>query len=143
MKTGLVAFLSGVVFSVGLAVAGMTQPSKVVGFLDFFGQWDPSLAFVMVGAIGVNAVVYQVVRRRATPVLVPTFHIPTRTDVNGRLVGGAALFGVGWGLGGYCPGPAITSLAGLSASSALFVVCMLLGMWSFGLVERRFLAGPG
>lgn len=143
MKVGLVAFLCGVVFSLGLGLAGMTQPSKVVGFLDFFGHWDPSLALVMVGAIGVNAIVFQVARRwQKAPLLTQTFHVPTRTDINGRLIGGAVLFGVGWGLGGYCPGPAITSLAGLSTSSALFVGCMVVGMWVFQVVDRRLLP-PG
>lgn len=130
----LVAFFAGVVFAVGLAVAGMTQPSKVVGFLDFFGNWDPSLAFVMGGAVAVNAVLYRWTMRRARPLLEPDFHLPTRTDLDGRLIAGGVLFGVGWGLAGYCPGPAVTSVTTGTTGALAFVGAMLAGIGLYRLV---------
>jgi len=130
------AFLSGVVFAVGLGLSGMTQPAKVTAFLDFAGDWDPSLAFVMIGAIGVYATLYRFIRRLPAPFFSPTFALPTRTDIDFRLVGGAALFGVGWGLGGFCPGPALTSLASGKTSVLLFVASMLVGMYLYKLVEN-------
>jgi len=124
-------FVAGFLFAVGLVVAGMTQPAKIVGFLDFAGDWDPSLAFVMLGAIGVHAVAYRVVARRPSPVFAPKFLIPTRRDIDASLVAGAALFGVGWALGGYCPGPAITSLGAASGDVVMFVGALLVGHWAF------------
>ena len=111
MNAVLASFVSGVLFAVGLGVGGTTKPAKVTAFLDFFGDWDPSLAFVMIGAILMHAVLYRLIRRRPVPLFASAFSIPTRTDIDTRLVGGAALFGIGWGLGGFCPGPAVTSLA--------------------------------
>lgn len=131
MKPYVATLVSGLLFAVGLGVAGMTNPAKVIGFLDLFGDWDPSLAFVMVGAIGVNAVAYLISRKRGTPIFAPKFSIPTRTDIDPRLVGGAAMFGVGWGLGGYCPGPGLVSLVSGGSSIALFVGTMFVGMWAF------------
>lgn len=128
MKAVLAAFAAGLVFAVGLALAGMTQPAKVVAFLDVFGRWDPSLAFVMGGAIAVYAAAYRLIRRRPTPVLDPTFHLPTKTRIEPRLMAGAALFGIGWGIAGYCPGPALTSLASGSRSAAILVAAMIVGM---------------
>lgn len=119
---------SGLLFGAGLALSGMTQPSKVMAFLDFTGDWDPSLAFVMMGAIAVHAVLYRLVRRRSSPLFQTTFHVPTRRDVDPRLVAGAALFGLGWGLGGFCPGPGIVSAASLDPSALVFVAAMLGGM---------------
>ncbi len=124
-------FAAGLLFAVGLAVGGMTQPAKIVGFLDFSGDWDPSLAFVMVGAIAVHAASYRLVMKRSSPIFAPRFLVPTRRDIDVPLVAGAALFGVGWGLGGYCPGPAIASLGSLSSNAALFVAALLAGHWAF------------
>lgn len=135
MTTALAAFISGVIFALGLAISGMTQPAKVTAFLDFTGNWDPSLAFVMIGAIMVHAVLYRVIRRRSSPVLALTFAVPTRSDIDARLLGGAALFGVGWGLGGFCPGPAITSLASGQASVITFVLAMIAGMYLYTFVN--------
>lgn len=122
------AFLSGVVFAVGLGVGGMTQPAKVFRFLDVTGDWDPSLAFVMLGAIGVHAVTARSILRRDRPLFAPRFVLPTRTDLDARLVAGAALFGVGWALGGFCPGPAVTALGAGMKAAAVFVPAMLVGM---------------
>ncbi|WP_437281186.1 DUF6691 family protein [Sorangium sp. So ce375] len=143
MTQGVVALLAGLLFAVGLGVSGMTQPSRVIGFLDVAGDWDPSLAFVMAGAISVHFLAYRVLRWRrrgvgvdaAGPARAPRFPlladraaVPTRNDIDARLVAGAALFGVGWGLVGYCPGPALVSLATGSRAVLAFVVAMAAGM---------------
>lgn len=122
------SFLCGFVFALGLVLGGMTQPSKVVGFLDFTGAWDPSLAFVMGGALATHALLRPLVLRRGAPMLAPAFSLPSRVDIDGRLIAGAALFGVGWGLGGFCPGPAVASLGAASGAAMVVVPCMLAGM---------------
>ena len=122
-----VAILSGALFGFGLALSGMTRPEKVRGFLDFFRSWDPSLMFVMGGAVLVHAVAYRVITRRASPVFAAKFAIPTRKDLGARLLVGAALFGGGWGLGGFCPGPGITSLVTGAPAVLAFVGAMLAG----------------
>jgi uncharacterized membrane protein YedE/YeeE len=129
LKSALVAFGAGVLFAVGLVVSGMTQPAKVAGFLDITGAWDPSLAFVMVGAIGVHFVARRFVLRRARPIANPTFEEPKRMPIDAPLVMGAAIFGVGWGISGYCPGPAIVTIGSSSLASVVFVVAMATGMW--------------
>lgn len=132
-----VAALAGVVFAVGLALAGMTRPDKIVGFLDVAGTWDPTAAFVMMGAIAVYAVGYRLVLRRGTPLLAPDLQVPSRRDVDWRLVVGAVLFGVGWGLGGLCPGPAVASLACPSSATAIFFASMVLGMLLFTFIDAK------
>jgi len=128
VRANVVAFAAGALFAVGLAVSGMTKPSKVAGFLDVAGAWDASLAFVMAGAVAVHFVGLRLVRRRSRPLFDATFHLPTRKDLDPRLVLGAALFGVGWGLGGFCPGPAIVAAGGASTGAIVFVLGMTLGM---------------
>lgn len=135
MTSSLSSFLAGIVFAVGLGISGMTQPAKVVGFLDLMGNWDPSLAFVMFGAIAVHALAYRLIRSRPTPIFAPAFAVPTRQDFDLRLVSGAVLFGIGWGLGGFCPGPAVTSLPSGHVSVLLFVVAMVAGMYLYTLVD--------
>jgi len=125
---GVVAFACGIVFALGLGLGGMTQPTRVLAFLDVAGDWDPRLALVMLGAIAVYAPVYRLARRRARPVLAPAFDLPTRRDIDGRLVAGALVFGVGWGLAGLCPGPSLTALASGESAAFLFVVAMLAGI---------------
>jgi uncharacterized protein len=124
----LIAFVSGLVFAIGLGVAGMTNPHKVLNFLDIFGDWDPSLALVMGGAILVYLPVYRALRGRGAPLLAERFHWPTKQDVDAKLVIGAILFGVGWGLAGFCPGPAIVAIAGGRSAVLIFGAAMLLGM---------------
>ena len=124
----LVAFLSGIVFALGLGVSGMTRPEKVLAFLDLGGRWDPSLALVMVGAIGVHALLRLVILRRARPLLAPAFAVPTRRAIDVPLLAGAAIFGIGWGLAGLCPGPAVTALASGRLPAVAFVLAMLVGM---------------
>ena len=136
MKNLVVSFLVGVLFALGLGVSGMLQPSKVVGFLDVAGAWDPSLILVMVGAIAVNTgAYYLIVRKREAPLFNARFLIPTRKDIDAPLVVGAILFGIGWGLGGYCPGPGIVSLMSGAMPAVTFVGSMLAGMTLFALVE--------
>ncbi len=129
------AFGLGVLFAIGLGISGMTLPTKVIGFLDLFGDWDPSLALVMVGAIGVNALAVALVKKRDRPVFGASFRWPTRHDIDGRLIGGAVLFGVGWGLGGFCPGPGVVSAATGAIPSLVFVGAMVAGMLVHRVVE--------
>ncbi len=128
MKPVLTALAAGALFALGLGISGMTQPAKVLGFLDVTGRWDPTLAFVMVGALAVHFVLYRLIRKRRAPLFDSRFDVPTRRDVDLRLVAGAALFGVGWGLSGQCPGPALTNLATGAWTALVFVAAMALGM---------------
>ena len=140
MKRNLASFASGALFGVGLLVAGMTKPTKVIGFLDVADAWDPSLAFAMVGGIAVHLALYKWIVRRPSPLVEAEFKVPTRRDVDARLVLGAALFGIGWGLGGFCPGPAVTSV--IRGGAALtFVGSMLTGMALHTLLSRARLRG--
>ncbi len=138
----LVAFLSGAVFAVGLAMSGMTQPGKVVGFLDFTGAWDASLAFVMGGGIGVLLVAQLVARRMGRPLLAERFPVLLRNEIDGRLVGGAAIFGIGWGLAGFCPGPAIVSVGSGMGAALLFVPAMLAGIAAVRVWDARKQLAP-
>lgn len=132
---------SGILFGAGLTVGGMTDPARVRGFLDIFGAWDPTLAFVMAGAVAVMAVAWRVRTRMNRPIFAERFSLPDRQNLDPRLIGGAALFGVGWGLAGLCPGPAVASLA-LAPSMALpFVAAMAAGMTLYRLLLDRPAAG--
>lgn len=126
-KQVLTSLVAGALFGVGLAVSGMTQPRKVIGFLDFAGAWDPSLAFVMLGAVAVHFLAYRWVRGSAAPLFADEFSIPSLRRVDAKLVAGAALFGVGWGLAGYCPGPALVSLGSLNGTAVVFVAMFIAG----------------
>lgn len=137
MKFNLAALAVGFIFAIGLGLSGMTNPANVVSFLDVFGNWNPSLIFVMGGALVVHVILFRIIIRRPSPVLSPEFHIPQNRDIDRPLVVGAILFGTGWGLAGYCPAPAITSLASLQVSAVVFVLSMLVGMAAFGLLEQR------
>jgi len=124
----LIAALSGLVFGIGLIASGMTNPAKVKGFLDLAGAWDPSLGLVMGGAIAVAAGAFALARRRERSWTGQRMELPRATVIDARLLGGGVLFGVGWGLAGYCPGPALVALGGGSGSAALFVAAMLAGL---------------
>jgi uncharacterized membrane protein YedE/YeeE len=137
MKGALAAFASGALFSAGLLVSGMTQPAKVQGFLDFFGAWDASLMFVMIGAIGVHAVLRLLIARRAAPVFAPAFEARAKAPIDGRLLLGSAVFGIGWGLGGYCPGPAFVSAGSIAPQAILFVAAMSAGMVLHRVIHAR------
>jgi len=138
LKPNIVAFVSGLVFAIGLGVAGMTQPSKVVAFLDFFGQWDPSLMFVMGGAIAAHFVfARRATRGGAAPRFALRFELPTRKDIDGRLLVGAVLFGVGWGIGGLCPGPAIVGVVSGAPTTLVFVATMTCSMFTYRWLSSR------
>jgi uncharacterized membrane protein YedE/YeeE len=134
--------LTGALFGAGLALSGMLNPAKVAGFLDLFGVWDPSLAFVMGGGVIANFIGHRIVTRRAAPVFGSGFVIPTRSDIDSRLLIGAALFGVGWGLAGLCPGPAIASILMAPGEVALFVLMMLVGLFIGRMLTGGFPARP-
>lgn len=136
MRQIIFAALSGALFGAGLLISQMTNPSKVLAFLDIFGSWDPSLAFVMGGALLVTLIGYHLVLKREAPLLGGAFSLPTRKDIDARLIGGAALFGVGWGLAGLCPGPALASLFFGGLPVLVFVAAMLASM----IIVRRMSA---
>jgi uncharacterized protein len=137
----LLQFIIGLIFGLGLVVSGMSNPAKVLNFLDFAairsGTWDASLAFVMAGAIAVTFAGYRWVLQRSQPVFGEKFDLPTREDIDARIVAGPAIFGVGWGLSGFCPGPAITALGFGAKAAAIFVVAMLAGMWLARFIASR------
>ena len=141
MRLGI-QFVAGVVFALGLGISGMTQPAKVIGFLDVLGGWDPSLAFVMVGAIGVHFVAYRFYPSMTKPLFDSEFKVPSRTDLSPQLMAGAAIFGVGWGLGGICPGPGIVAATSLDSSMLIFVGAMSLGMIFYQQVWQRIFTAP-
>ena len=133
----LFAALSGLVFGIGLIASGMTDPAKVKGFLDLAGAWDPSLGLVMGGAIAVGVLAFALAKRRERSWTGQRMELPRSTVIDARLIGGGVLFGMGWGLAGYCPGPALVALGGGSASAGLFVLAMLVGMVVHDGVLRR------
>ncbi len=137
MATGFASFLSGLVFGLGLIVSGMANPAKVLGFLDVAGAWDPSLAFVMAGAIAVAAFAFAVARKRTVSLLGVAMKLPTARDIDRRLVLGSLVFGIGWGVAGFCPGPGLVALGMGQAKALVFVLAMLAGMGVFELLERR------
>lgn len=135
--TAFAALLAGLVFGLGLIVSGMADPAKVLGFLDLAGAWDPSLAFVMGGAIGIGLVGFALAKGRARSVLGEEMKLPTARHIDRRLVGGSLLFGIGWGIAGFCPGPGLVALGMGEAKALAFVLAMLAGMGLFELLERR------
>lgn len=135
-RTWLFSLGCGTLFGAGLVLSGMTQPAKVIGFLNVLGDWDPSLMFVMLGAIAVHALAYRLVPRAKRPLLADTFAIPSRRDIDLKLIVGALLFGAGWGLAGYCPGPALVALDTWRPSVIVFVLAMLTGTLLAGRLEH-------
>ncbi|MGE4124019.1 MAG: DUF6691 family protein [Pusillimonas sp.] len=130
-------FLIGLLFGLGLILSGMSNPAKVLGFLDLAGNWDPSLAFVMGGAILVGLVAFQIARKRTQTFLGGALKLPNRTDIDKRLVIGSLTFGVGWGLAGFCPGPALVSLGSGQPKAVIFVIAMVVGMGVYELLNRK------
>lgn len=133
----VIALVAGLLFGAGLIVSGMANPAKVLGFLDLFGQWDPSLAFVMSGAIAVGVIAFFVARRRGRSWLGTPIQLPSATGVTARLVLGSAVFGIGWGLAGFCPGPALVALGAGVPKAVGFVAAMLAGMAVFSWLQRK------
>lgn len=138
-----IEFGVGLLFGWGLLLSGMTDPGKVQGFLDLFGAWDPSLAFVMGGAIAVGVFAFAIAKRRTSTFLGGALHLPTSRDIDKPLVVGALLFGAGWGLAGFCPGPGIVAMAAGEVKAAVFVVAMLAGMLAYQLLDRVSSGAPG
>ncbi|MHA7819319.1 MAG: DUF6691 family protein [Erythrobacter sp.] len=135
MDRAIVPTFSGVIFGAGLALGGMTDPARVRGFLDLFGAWDPTLAFVMGGAVLVMIFAWMLQKRLARPLFAEGFSLPTASDLTPRLIGGSALFGIGWGIAGLCPGPGFAALVIEPLSAAIFIVAMLAGMALVRLIE--------
>ena len=132
----VVEFIVGLLFGLGLMFSGMTDPGKVIGFLDLFGTWDPSLALVMGGAIMVGVFAFTVAKKRTTTFLGGVLRFPTNTDIDKKLVIGSLMFGAGWGMAGFCPGPALVSMADGQPKALVFVLAMLVGMLGFELMDR-------
>ena len=143
MKQFIAVFSFGLLFALGLGVSGMTDANKVIGFLNLAGQWDPALAFVMVGAIGAHLALYKLILKRGSPLYGASFRFPRRTAIDKPLVIGASIFGIGWGLGGFCPGPGVVSSAGAGTAALVFTGAMVAGMVVFKLVHRRSPAPEG
>ena len=139
MQHRLSEFLVGLLFGLGLLLSGMTDPGKVLGFLDLFGNWDPSLALVMGSAIGVGVFAFTLAKKRTVSFLGGVMRMPTSSQIDRRLIVGALLFGAGWGLAGFCPGPALVSLAAGQPKAAVFVAFMVVGMIIFEVIDRRWL----
>jgi uncharacterized membrane protein YedE/YeeE len=129
------AFTAGTLFGLGLAVSEMINPARVIGFLDIAGRWDPTLVFVMGGALLVTATIFPLVLRRPKPFLAERFHLPAKKEIDRPLVLGAVIFGIGWGLAGFCPGPALAALSSGSSGVAVFVVAMVAGQWAMTRLE--------
>lgn len=129
MRTVL-GYIAGLIFGIGISISGMANPAKVLNFFDVAGTWDPSLAFVMGGALIVTFIGYRIVLRRAAPLADMKFHLPTRRDLDAKLIGGSALFGIGWGISGFCPGGALPALGTGNAQVFLFVATMLAGIFT-------------
>jgi uncharacterized protein len=137
LRLNVSSFIAGLLFAIGLGVAGMTQPQKIIAFLDITGSWNPSLMFVMGGALAVHLVSYRIITRRKSPLFDTSFHIPNRSEIDFKLIGGSSLFGIGWGLSGYCPGPAIVALAAPGTLTLAFFLSMLGGMIIFESIKGR------
>ncbi len=136
MLYSLIALISGTLFGLGLLLAGMANPAKVIGFLDLAGNWDPSLGLVMAGAIAVTAPAFILIRGRKVSLLGAPMVIPTNRSLDWRLIGGSLLFGIGWGIAGFCPGPALVGIGTLNSKAILFVIAMIAGMALFEATER-------
>lgn len=137
MQHRISEFIVGLIFGLGLILSGMTNPAKVQGFLDLFGSWDPSLALVMGGAIAVGMISFAIARKRTQSFFGGAMHLPTRTDIDSKLVLGGLIFGAGWGLAGFCPGPALVSMASGEIKALVFVGAMLAGMAIHGMYDKR------
>ncbi len=137
VKQSLSSFTSGLIFALGLGIAGMTRPQKIIGFLDVGGMWNPALLFVMGAAVLVFGITYFFSRKWRAPLFASEWHVPTNSPISRSLILGSLLFGVGWGLAGYCPGPAIVSLASLQTNSLIFASSMIAGMLLFKIFDAK------
>jgi uncharacterized membrane protein YedE/YeeE len=137
MYRNVAAGLAGVLFGLGLAISQMINPDKVIAFLNITGNWDPSLALVLFSAVSVSALGFSLTNKRDRPLFADAFHLPTRSDLDSRLILGAAVFGIGWGLVGYCPGPAIAAVTTGTLQPVIFLAAMLIGSWAVTVMDRR------
>ena len=137
MMNNFFSLLSGFIFGLGLTISSMTNPAKVIGFLDITGNWDPSLMFVMIGAIAISAPIFYLLRNKTKPLFDLKFEIPTIKNLDKQLILGSSLFGIGWGIVGFCPGPAISSLFLLNPLSILFVISMIVGFYSSRIIPTK------
>ena len=137
MKNNISSGIVGFLFALGLGISGMTQPQKIIGFLDIFGNWDPTLVFVMLGAVFIHSLFFKVILKRPNPLFATTWHVPSNKKINTNLILGSFMFGVGWGLAGYCPGPAIVSLASFQGRPLIFVLSMFAGMLLFKILDKK------
>lgn len=133
----LVGLFTGILFSIGLTISGMVNPRKVIGFLDLFGDWDPALIFVMGGGVTINVLLFKFILKRKNPIFAKEFLMPTKVDIDKRLIIGSILFGIGWGIGGVCPGPGLANIFTLNAKAIVFVLSMLGGMFGFHWINIR------
>lgn len=138
MKNNIIALFAGMIFGLGLAISEMVNPARVIGFLDVTGNWDPTLAFVMGGALSVTFILFPFILKRSQPVLTEKYFLPDKKDIDKKLLIGSSLFGIGWGIAGFCPGPAITALITFSPDVILFVVTMIIGLRIGIYVEKYF-----
>jgi uncharacterized membrane protein YedE/YeeE len=136
MRIVIISFLSGILFAAGLVVSGMTLPTKVTGFLDVTGAWDPSLMFVMMGGIAANAVLFRIARRRGSPLVGNFFRVSPKTMIDAKLIAGSVLFGMGWGLGGVCPGPALVAVASGAVPMLVFTGAMIAGFFIYSRIDE-------
>lgn len=132
----LTSLIAGLLFGVGLIISGMTNPEKIIGFLDILGNWDPSLFFVMLGAVFISFFAFRLASKKPVSFLGQTMNIPTKKDIDLPLIYGSIIFGIGWGLAGYCPGPAIASIATINSQPIVFVIAMLIGMLVYEVIKR-------
>lgn len=136
LMVNLVALLSGLLFGFGLSLSEMVNPNRILGFLDFFGNWDPTLLFVMAGAVPVSALSYLLIRGRDKPAFAESFRLSARKEIDGKLIIGSAIFGVGWGIAGYCPGPVVTMLSLQLREPLIFIIAMLAGSLAYRQVSQ-------
>ena len=137
MKKIAIALISGIIFGLGLSLSQMINPNKVIGFLDIAGDWDPSLAFVMIGALTVTFISFRLILKRPEPLFEKAFHVSKRTQIDKALLGGAAIFGIGWGMSGYCPGPAVASLGLGSIEAIVMVISIYAGFFSQNWLSKK------
>jgi uncharacterized membrane protein YedE/YeeE len=135
-KQNIVALISGLLFGLGLAVSQMVDRERVIGFLDVMGKWDITLMFVLGGAVGVTVITFRFILPLKHPIFDKKFYLPTRNDIDAKLILGAVIFGIGWGISGFCPGPAVTSLVQLSFNPIIFILAFIVGSFSFQLITR-------
>ena len=138
MKNNVVALIVGIIFSIGIGISGMTMPEKVCGFLDIFGKWDASLFFVMLGAVIFHLIAYRFIIRSKSPRFSKQWHLPTKKEITWPLIAGSFFFGVGWAMAGYCPGPALTSLASFQMRPWIFFASLTIGMLVYRTIDRQF-----